>query len=85
MAKKIVNNEQEIVVEPLQRVNPEINMTEHAYSVTQTGPAVYALVLIKFSLEHNLVDQIRVIRDGMTKDEAQIAFKIEVANNIFLR
>ena len=84
MAKKIVNNEQEIVVEPLQTVNPEINMDQHAYSVTKTDSG-YALILIKYNLERNLVDQIRIIKDGMTKEAAMNIFKFEVAKNVFTR
>lgn len=84
MAKKIVNNDNEIIVEPLQVVNPEINLTDSSLSITKTDNG-HAVIRIKYSLEHNLVGSIEIVQDSMDRNAAQSLMKVLVAKEVLMR
>ena len=84
MAKKIVDNKGDIVVEPLQTVNEELNYTDKAFSIAKTDNG-YAVIMIKYNLERNLVGPIVILQDGMERTAAQSLMKVNVAKEILLR
>ena len=84
MAKKIVNNQNEVIVEPLQVYNEELNLDDSAFSITKTDNG-YAVIRIKYNLARNLVGGIVIVQDSMERTAAQSLMKVLVAKEILLK